>query len=268
MVYSLIMGRQDTAIYLQYGDDEDPRRLEERARLHERHRGRTVASILAEMYLMAVIDLLPEQCIIDAKKAFWQDFRGSRDKGTQAAHCAPCQITVRGLRPEQYLRKYSTNRADELAAFFGKTDKFLPTVFNQCDSRAERVVDGAGKEVGLVPAFWDACLNAVNAGRFSESGLKKTETIVTDIRAAFEEYKSKAKYAFMMTVKAFEDDKNYFTHFSVNKEKAKEAAIKMKIVKFYREELSAFKAVNQITNFGEIEELIHQYRQIQKKTNR
>ena len=267
MVYSL-MGRQGTDIYLQYGDDEDPRGLEERARLHERHRGRTVASILAELYFMAVVDLFPAECLVDAKKAFWQDFRGSKDKGTQAAHCAPCQITIRGLRPEQYVRRYSTDRAGELAAFFGKTDKFLPTIYNQCDSRAERLVDAAGKGIGLVPAFWDACLNVINAGRFSTSGLKKQETIVTDIRAGFEEYKSKAQFALQMTAKAFEDDKNYFTYSSIDKAKAKEAATKMKIVRFYRDELTAFKAVNQITRFGEIRDLIDQYREIQRKKNK
>ena len=228
----------------------------------------TVASIIAEMYFMAVVDLFPDECIIDAKKAFWQDFRGSKAKGTQAAHCAPCQLTIRGLRPEQYVRKYSTVRAAELAAFFGKTDKFLPTIFNQCDSRAERLVNAHGQGIGLVPAFWDACLNAVNAGRFSASGLRNQETIVNHIHSAFEEYKSKAKHAFLMTGKEYEADKNYFTNYSVDKAKAKEAATKMKIVRFYSDELTSFKAVTQITRFGEIKDLIDQYREIQRQKNK
>jgi hypothetical protein len=261
------MKRKETGTFLQFGDDQDPRNLEERARLHEQHRGRTVASIIADLHLMAIVDIFPQNCILDAKKAYWQDFKGSKSKDTQAAHCVPCQITITGFRPEQFVRKYSTERANELSAFFGKTDKFLPTVFNQCDSRAERIVDSAGQEVGLVPAFWDACLNAVTAGRSSAKGLNDPNKIVNDIKAAFEEYKTKAKEAFKMTIKAFEDDKRYFTMSSVDRDKAREAATKIKIVKFYKDELAAFKAVNQITRFGEITDLINEYKKIDAKAN-
>lgn len=260
------MGRKATELYFEFGDDQDPRTIESRARLHEQHRGRAVASILAELHLMAIVDVFPANCIIDAKKAFWQDFKGSKTKGTQAAHCAPCQITITGKRPEQYIRKYSTVRATELTAMFGKTDKFLPLIFNQCDSRAERIVDAGGKEKGLVAAFWDACLNAINAGRFGSS-LSDADKIVTDIKTAYEEYKSKAKEAFKLTIKAFEDDKIYYSNYSVDRDKAKEAAGKIKIVKYYKEELSVSKAVNQITRYGEISDLIHQYEQIEKKMN-
>ena len=233
---------------MDFGDDFDPQSIKNRAKLHEQHRHRVVATILADLHLMAVADVLPKVCFISAQKAFWQDSKGSEARGTEAAHCVPCQIKITGRRPEQYIRKYSTDRADKIEAYFGKTDDFLPAVFNKCDSQAERL--------GLIAAFWDACVDVINSGFISQSFRQPTVSIY--IKNAFSIYKSGAQNAFNFTIRHFENNRNFYATY--DPQRAREEDQKIKIIRYYSTELNSSGAISDITRFGELREMIELYK--------
>ncbi len=190
------MNRKRPGFFMDFGDDQDPRSIKDRALRHEQYRHRVIATILVDLHLMAAAGIFPDHCLVSAERAHWQDFKGSELKGTEAAHCVPCQIRITGRLPEQYIRKHSIDRAEKLKAYFGKTDRFLPVIFNKCDSQAERL--------GLVNAFWDACLDALNSGLNSD-GIKQS-TVVMNIRNAFSLYEGRAQSAYGLTVKHFESN--------------------------------------------------------------
>ena len=244
------MKRRQTEYFMEFGDDRDPRSIEARARLHQHHRERAVASILAELHIMAVMKVLPQNqnWTIGAEKAYWQDFSGDANRGTQAAHCVPCQIRISGKRPEQYVRKHSSNRADIIVAYFGKTDKFLPTVFNQCDSKAE--------QDGLRDAFHDACIDVLNSGYYSDDQL---ENVTVHIKNAFSIFKSGSKAAFDVSYRYFESTRASYQRIG-RTDKVKEEAVKMRVIAHYLKELRYSTTINDITRFGEIKALIDEYR--------
>jgi hypothetical protein len=243
------MKRRQTGYFMDFGDDRDPRSYEARARLHQHHRERAVASILVELHVMAVKKVLPQKqnWLVSAERAHWQDFSGSAEKGTQAAHCVPCQIRISGKLPEQYVRKHSGNRADIIAAYFGKTDKFLPAVFNQCDSKAE--------QDGLRDAFHDACLDVLNSGFHGDD---QATNVTVNVRNAFSIFKSGSRNAFQATYRYFESSRNSYERIS-RTDKAREEALKMRIVGHYLKELNYSSAIADIARLGEIRELISEY---------
>jgi hypothetical protein len=247
------MKRKQTDFFMDFGDDQDPRSIKNRAALHEQHRHRVIATILVDLHLMAAAGILPDNCIVGAERAYWQDFSGSETKGTEAAHCVPCQIRITGKRPEQYVRKYSVDRAEKIAAYFGKTDKFLPVIFNKCDSQAERL--------GLVDAFWDACLEVVNSGLLS--GTLRQQTVVMHIKSAFSLYKGLAVNAFSSAIKHFEG--NRIKYALSSPDRSKEAATQVKVIQYYNSELSKSTVIQDITGFGEMKELIDLYKKFKRK---
>lgn len=234
---------------MDFGDDLDPRSLESRARLHEEHRQRVIVTLLTEFYLMGVADIFPKSIVVGTAKAHWQDAVGSALKGTQAAHCVPCQIEITGRQPQQYLRKYSDDRAKIIEAYFGKTDDFLPAVFNKCDSYSE--------SHGLIEAFQDACLDVI------EKGINKVTfhegAVSTSVRNAFSIYRTGAKETFRKAIEYYQGEKNRVDN---SVEKKKQATSQISIVEFYKSEVRYSTALNDCLKIGEIEDSIAFYKKI------
>jgi hypothetical protein len=246
------MGRQGTDYIIEFGDDSDPRSIEGRARVHQGHRERVVATILTDLHLMAVADIFPSTILVGAEKAYWQDVKGSKAKGTEAAHCVPCQIRITGKLPEQYLRKFSSDRADTISAYFGKTTPFLPLIFNDCDQKCE--------QDGLINAFHDACIEVINSGYHSQDF--RFSTVTTSIRGAFSTFEAGARFAYINAVNFYEKEKASCQRFSTAAkiEEAKVRSRQIRIVKHYIKELDNSSAIDDIIRFGEINDLINLYK--------
>lgn len=242
------MNRKSTSIVIDFGNEDDPTSAKGRARQHEQHRQRTIAAIFSHLYLMSALDIFPANRSVAAQKAYWQDYGGSEAAGTEAAHCVPCQLKINGKRPEQYVRKFSNSMGEEIAALFGKTNPFLPAIFNKCDSRLEAN--------GLVEAFWDASINVIDAGLCSSTQIKD---VTNHIRNAFGLYSSMALVTFDYVYQLYEIDRNRHANFGKTAE-AQEAQAKKVIVQHYRRELQSPTALNDVIRFGEIEEMINVYK--------
>lgn len=242
------MNRKSTPIFIDFGNEDDPTSIKGRARQHEQHRERVVVSIFAHLYLMSATDILPVNRSVAAERAYWQDFGGSDSAGTQAAHCVPCQLKINGRRPEQYVRKYSNKVSDEIVGLFGKTNPFLPAIFNKCDSRCEAN--------GLVDAFWDAAIKAVDFGLCKSLKIKD---VTNHIRNAFGLYSVEAKTTFDYVYQLYEIDRTRAATFGKTAE-MNEAKTKKVIIQHYRRELASPVAMEDIVRFGEIEDLINVYK--------
>lgn len=238
---------------MDFGDDLDPRLIKERAALHEEHRHRTIATILADLHLMAASGFFPSHCLISAEHADWRDFQASERRGTEAAHCVPCQIRINSERPDQHMRKYSPDRAEKIKAYFIKTDRFLPSIFNKCDSQAERF--------GLVSAFCDACIEALNSGLNSQS--IRQATVTMHVKNAFSLYEGRAQGAYGFTLKHYEQTRNYYAKF--DPDRLQEIEMQMKIIQHYNTELTNSSAIEDITRLGEMKELVEIYRGLDLK---
>jgi hypothetical protein len=242
------MNRKSTPIVIDFGNEDDPNSIKGRARQHEQHRERVVATILGHLYLMSALEIFPANRSVAAKAAYWQDFGGSEAAGTEAAHCVPCQLKINGKRPEQYVRKYSNSVAEEIMGLFGKTTSFLPAIFNKCDSRCEAN--------GLVNAFWDASINVIDAGLCGSTEIKD---VTNHVRSAFGFYSAMALNTFDLVYQLYEIDRNGAINMGQTV-KAQEAQAKKVIVQHYRRELQSPVALNDVIRFGEIEELINIYK--------
>ncbi len=241
------MNRKSTPVAIDFGNEDDPNSIKGRARQHEQHRERVIATIFAHLYLMSATDIFPVNRSVAAEKAYWQDYGGSEAAGTEAAHCVPCQLKINGKRPEQYVRKYNNSMGEEIAGLFGKTNSFLPAIFNKCDSRCEAN--------GLVDAFWDASIEVINAGLCGSTEIKD---VTNHIRAGFGLYSSLATVTFDYVHQLYEIDRTRAANFSRTAE-MNEAKAKKVIVQHYRRELQNPVALNDVIRFGDIEELINVY---------
>lgn len=242
------MNRKSTPVVIDFGNEDDPTSIKGRARSHEQHRQRVIATLLAHLYLMSATELLPASRSVAAKRAYWQDSSGSEASGTQAAHCVPCQLKINGKRPEQYIRKYNNALAEEIAGLFGKTNAFLPAIFNKCDSRCEAN--------GLVDAFWDASINVIDSGLCKSTSLKD---VTNHVRKAYGFYSSSAMFTFDYVFQLYQIDKNRAANFGRIAE-MNEANAKKIIVQHYRRELMNPVALNDVIRFGEIEEMTDIYK--------
>ena len=243
------MNRKSTPIFINFGNEDDPNSIKSRARSHEQHRQRVIVTLFAHLYLMSAAEnILPANRSVAAQRAYWQDYSGSEVTGTQAAHCVPCQIKINGKRPEQYIRKHSNALAEEIAGLFGKTNPFLPAIFNKCDSRCEAN--------GLVGAFWDAAIKVID---FGLGGSLKIKDVTKFVRSGFGFYSTLAANTFDYVTQLYEIDQNRAAHFNRISE-MQEAKQKKAIVQHYRRELMNPVALNDVVRFGEIEELINIYK--------
>lgn len=242
------MNRKSTPVVIDFGNEDDPTSIKGRARQHEQHRQRVVTTIFSHLYLMSALEILPANRSVAAERAYWQDFGGSEAAGTEAAHCVPCQLKINGKRPEQYVRKYDNSVSEEIAGLFGKTNPFLPAIFNKCDSRCEAN--------GLVDAFWDAAINVIDSGLCGSTEIKD---VTNHIRKAFGLYKSSAMVTFDYVYQLYEIDRTRAANFGKTAE-ANEAKAKKVIIQHYRRELQNPVALNDVIRFGEIEEMINIYK--------
>jgi hypothetical protein len=246
------MKRQWTEYIMEFGDDRDPRSMEGRSRQHQAHRERAIATILTDLHLMAVADVFPKVILVGTEKAYWQDVQGNKVKGNEAAHCVPCQIRISGKLPEQYIRKYSSDRAQVISAYFGKTTPHLPAIFNDCDQKCE--------QDGLIEAFQDACIDVINLGY--ESGKFSFASVTSRIRRAFSIFEAGARNAYMKVIQYYDNERAKCQQFTTKakQEEAKWRAQQSRIVKHYLKELNNSSAIDDIIRFGEVSELINLYK--------
>lgn len=185
--------RQQTDWWIDYGDESLPRSIKGKAIWHEGRRQRTIVSILLEIHLMALTEIIPKSCKgFKVEKAYWQDDSGSADKDTQAAHCVPRQLVINGKHPHDIIGKYSTDRRDFMQGFFGKTD-LLPSSYNKCDSRAERV-----PLVNIAEGFRKACRAAITSGQIG--GQMTSQSIAAAVGGAYGNYTSHASQAYTLCI--------------------------------------------------------------------
>jgi hypothetical protein len=235
------MGRQRTDGILEFGDDRDPRSLAGRARQHQSHRERAVATILADLHLMAITKkVLPQNQSwnVGTEKAFWQDVKGSQASGTEAAHCVPCQLKINAFRPEQYVRKFSTERANMIELYFGKTTPHLPVIYNDCDQKCE--------EDGLIEAFQEACIISLNDGYFA-NGFNDS-AIKTCIRNAFSTFAGKSRTTYGMVIQYYQNKENLCRQFKTQakQDEADWRKTQRRIVEHYRKELDNSSAIQDV----------------------
>src|SRR6185369_10706348 len=70
--------------------------LLERAVKHENARQRAVVSVILELHMMALIDVIKKNTRVSLDGAHFQSLKGSDDADTEAAHCVPRQILLKG----------------------------------------------------------------------------------------------------------------------------------------------------------------------------
>ncbi|MCO6510733.1 MAG: hypothetical protein J5I65_08060 [Aridibacter famidurans] len=155
-----------------------PMELEKRAAVHEKNRERVVAKILADLFCMVKCGhVLPHEPI-SLGGAEAQSLRGSRTKGTEAAHCAPRQLYVGAWKMQFKLDVSFPERGLAIAALFGETD-LLPANFNKADSRLE--------DAGMAEAFLEAAKTVVLEAPFYDS--LNERAVVMAVRKSFYVYR-------------------------------------------------------------------------------
>ncbi len=241
--------RRQADYWIDFGDENAPRSVKDRARWHEGRRQRAIASILLELHLMAVTEIIPLNTrSFGMVKAHWQDDFGSEEDETHAAHCVPRQLIIRSRHPHDLLRPYSPDRSDYLQGFFAKTD-ILPVNFNKCDSRCERI--------GLVNGFRLACLSAIASGHASPD--IKFGRVSTSVRIAFEHYKAAARFVFQASAQRLSKKLVFPKPLPHNERKWKQ---QLAITEGYAQELRYSSAINTITRLGEMDDLVKHYREV------
>src|SRR5215204_6748347 len=185
--------RQQVDWWIDFGDEAVPKSTKGRAIWHEGRRQRVIVSILLEIHLMALTEIIPKSCkTFKVEKASWQDDAGDSDDETQAAHCVPRQLVINGKHPHDILVKYSRDRRDFMQGFFGKTD-LLPANFNKCDSRAERV-----PLVNIADGFRKACRAAIASGQIG--GQMTPQSVGTSVAGAYGTYTAAASQSYMLCI--------------------------------------------------------------------
>lgn len=168
----------------------------ERAATHEVNRQRVVASLLLDIHIMAVLDIIGKGKTVSLKKpkkvkavgAVVQNLEGSENDGTEAAHCAPRQIVINSVPVQNLLKRKFPDRAWAMEVLFGETD-ILPENYNKADSRAERN--------GLAQGLGEACEIAIFKGHFG--GKMEVDAILSAALYAYSTYQNRAKNAFQQS---------------------------------------------------------------------
>ena len=242
--------RQQVDWWIDFGDESVPRSTKGRAVWHEGRRQRTIVSILLEIHLMALTEIIPKSCRgFKVEKAYWQDDSGSADKDTQAAHCVPRQLVINGKHPHDMLSRYSTERRDFMQGFFGKTD-LLPSNFNKCDSRAERV-----PLVNIAEGFRKACRAAITGGQIG--GQLTAQSVGTNVAAAYGSYTSHASHAYTICIQRLKLKLSRPSIKPADKERWKD---QLAITQYYAQEVNNRAAFNENVRLASISELIKLYK--------
>jgi hypothetical protein len=242
--------RQQVDWWIDYGDESVPKSTKGRAIWHEGRRQRTIVSILLEIHLMALTEIIPKSCrTFKVEKAFWQDDEGSADDDTQAAHCVPRQLVINGKHPHDILMKYSRERRDFMQGYFGKTD-LLPVNFNKVDSRAERV-----PLVNIAEGFRKACRSAITSGQIG--GQMTSQSVGTAVGAAYGHYTSHASMTYTTCIQRLKLKLARPSIKQSDKDKWKE---QLAITQFYAQEVNNRAAFNENVRLAEVDKLLELYK--------
>jgi hypothetical protein len=242
--------RQQVDWWIDYGDESVPRSTKGRALWHEGRRQRTIVSILLELHLMALAELIPQSCRgFKVERAYWQDDSGSSDDETQAAHCVPRQLVINGRHPHEILERYSRDRRDFMQGFFGKTD-LLPANFNKCDSRAERV-----PLVNIAEGFRKACRAAISSAQ--NGGRWTPQSVGTSVAAAYGVYTSHAGQAFTVCIQRLKLKLTRPSIKPLDKEKWKD---QLTITQYYAQEVNNRKAFTENVRLAAVDNLLKVYK--------
>jgi hypothetical protein len=242
--------RQQVDYWIDFGDETSPKSLKGRGTWHEGRRQRVIVSILLELHLMSLTELIPKSCkSFKVEKAFWQDKSGSNDDDTQAAHCVPRQLIINGKHPHDILAKYSRDRRDFMQGFFGKTD-LLPVNFNKCDSRAERV-----PKVNIAEGFRKACRSAITTGQIG--GQLTPSSVGISVANAFDHYKTHAKQTYGICILRLKQKLTRPVIKTTDKDRWKEQLI---ITQSYAQEVNNSAAFAENVRLAEVKDLIDLYK--------
>ena len=168
--------------YPQRGVTLMPFDLPGRSIVHEFNRERTVASVLADVHLMAVRGIIPKGAKVSYEGAHLQSREGH--EGNEAAHCLPRQIVVKGKYLYEFVEDIDPSRALAIKGKFGEADD-LPANFNKADSRIERR--------GLADAFAVACSHALEAGQ--NGGTFDVGAVLGIVKATYDVFSTQANIA-------------------------------------------------------------------------
>lgn len=242
--------RQQVDWWIDFGDESLPKSTKGRAIWHEGRRQRTIVSILLEIHLMALVEIIPKSCRgFKVEKAYWQDDSGSNDDETQAAHCVPRQLVINGKHPHDMLMRYSPERRDFMQGFFGKTD-LLPVNFNKCDSRAERV-----PLVNIAEGFRKACRAAITSGQMSDQ--MTPQSIGTAVAGAYGLYASHASQAFTICIQRL---KLKLARPSIKPKDKDRWKDQLGITQYYAQEVNNRAAFNENVRLAEVDKLLKLYK--------
>lgn len=241
--------RQQVDWWIDYGDESVPKSTKGRAVWHEGRRQRTIVSVLLEIHLMALTEIIPKSCRgFKVEKAFWQDDEGCDDDETQAAHCVPRQLVINGKHPHDILARYSSERRDYMQGFFGKTD-LLPVNFNKCDSRAERV-----PLVNIADGFRKACRAAITSGQIG--GQLTPQSVGACVASAYDNYTSHASLTYKICIQRLKFKLSRPNIKPSDKDKWKEQLV---ITQNYAQEVNNRAAFNENVRLAEVSKLIKLY---------
>lgn len=242
--------RQQVDWWIDFGDESLPKSTKGRAIWHEGRRQRTIVSILLEIHLMSLTEIIPKSCKgFKVERAAWQDQEGSEGEGTQAAHCVPRQLIINGKHPHDILMKYSRERRDFMQGFFGKTD-LLPANFNKCDSRAERV-----PLVNIAEGFRKACRAAITSGQVD--GKLTPQSVGTCVAGAYGAYTSHASQAFTICIQRL---KLKLTRPSIKPADKDRWKDQLAITQYYAQEVNNRKAFAENMRLMDVDKLIKLYK--------
>ncbi|MBS1794239.1 MAG: hypothetical protein JSS81_10315 [Acidobacteria bacterium] len=242
--------RQQVDYFIDFGDETSPKSIRGRAIWHEGRRQRVIVSILLELHLMALTELIPKSCrSFKVEKAAWQDNEGRADDDTQAAHCVPRQLVLNGKHPHEILERYSMDRRDFMQGYFGKTD-LLPVNFNKCDSRAERV-----PLVNIAEGFRKACRAAITSGQIG--GQMTQSSVGVEVAAAFSHYTSHARNTYNICILRLKQKLQRPVIKPADKDRWKE---QLQITQNYLQEVNNTSAFAENIRLAEVKNLIDLYK--------
>lgn len=242
--------RQQTDWWIDYGDESVPKSTKGKAVWHEGRRQRTIVSILLEIHLMSLTEIIPKSCRgFKVERARFQDDEGCDDDDTQAAHCVPRQLIINGKYPHDILMKYSADRRDFMQGFFGKTD-LLPVNFNKCDSRAERV-----PLVNIAEGFRKACRAAITSGQIG--GQLTPQSVGTAVASAYDNYTSHAGQTYKICIQRLKLKLSRPNVKPSDKDKWRE---QLAITQYYAQEVNNRAAFNENVRLAEVSKLLKLYK--------
>ena len=226
-----------------------------RAINHELNRQRVIIQIFLDLYCMASVGLVGGVGAVKLKGAGSQSLSGSKADRTEAAHCAPRQIIIGALRPQDILFSHFPERGFALNALFAETD-ILPANFNKSDSRAERN--------GLKEGFRLACQGVLITAHLG--GKLEQQEASAAIKKAYSIYKNKANDAFDVSIarlkeklNALENSRIQFSILTDEKEKWQE---QLAITEFYSEALQGTRTMSRVLEIHRLNGIFRIYNMI------